>query len=151
VRGVTTFLVLAAVMATGCSSSSHDASVSPTTTSTSSPLSHTQLDRQLCAAYEAFWNSPYSGGEPGPAMMARERALVTAAEAAFDRALHDKVRAVIEAELGLPSFYLHDTASQFRKNASSLPADAKAALAAVEQNDRSVRSACKAAGRPITG
>src|SRR5579862_6386547 len=143
-----TFLVLAAVLATGCSSSSRGASGSSTS---SSPLSRTQLDRQLCAAYETFWNTPYSGGEPGPAMLASERALVTAAEATSDRGLHDTVRAVIDGELGLPDFYLHDTASQFVKNAGSLPADTKAALASVEQNDRSVRSACKAAGRPITG
>lgn len=136
-----TFLVLAAVLAAGCSSSSHGASVS----------ARTQLDRQLCAAYEAFWNTAYSGGEPGPAMLASERALVTAAEATSDRALRDTVRAVIDGELGLPDFYLHDTASQFVKNAGSLPAATKTVLASVQQNDRSVRSACKAAGRPING
>ncbi len=84
-------------------------------------------------------------------MVARERALIDAAEATSDRALHDAVRAVIDGELGLPKFDLHDTAAYYEQNRNRLPPDARAALAAVQHNDQLVETKCDAMGRPING
>jgi len=82
-------------------------------------------------------------------MLTRERALVNAAEATPDQRLHDAVRAVIEGELGLPKFLLHDTTREFQQKRNQLPPDARSALDAVEQNDGAVKSRCGAVGRPI--
>jgi hypothetical protein len=131
----------AAILATGCSHSSKPAE--------SSSASAAAPDRRLCAAYDAFWNTPYGGGEPSPAMLARERALIAAAEATPDQALHDAVRAVIDAELGLPKFDLHDTAQEYRREQAQLSPDAQTALATLEQNHRAIKSKCDAVGRPI--
>jgi len=152
-------LVIAASAATGCSSSSHTArppttppaSSTPTSTSTTVPATAAQLRRRACAAYEAFWDVDYSGGEPSPAMLARERALVTAAEATTDRPLHDAMRGVIEGELGLPRFYLRATAAQLQQEANALPPDAKAALQEVLHNDALVRAKCADHGGPADG
>jgi len=153
VRGAVIGLVLAAVLAAGCSSAKHGVLVPASTAPTSAPsqLSATAGDRELCAAYDAFWNAPYSGGEPDASMQARERTLVSAAQATPDPSLPNAVRDVIDGELGLPKFYLHDTAQQFRKSSSTLSTDARAALTAVEQGDRLVRSKCRAVGRPVAG
>ena len=84
-------------------------------------------------------------------MLERERTLVNAAEATPDKSLHDAVQGVIDGELGLPYFYLHDTASRFQQNLSGLPPDTKTALAAVQRSDSAVRSKCRAAGRAVAG
>jgi hypothetical protein len=151
VRRVLLGLVIAATAAAGCSQSSDRAeppattsAVTSTSTSTSTtvPASAAELHRRACEAYDAFWNVDYSGGEPSPTMLARERDLVTAAQATRDRSLHDAIRGVIEGELGLPRFYIRATAEQLQAQASELPIDARQALQQVLRNDRIVRSKC---------
>ena len=152
-RRVLIALVIAAIGMTGCSKSSHESTGAPptTTTSTAPPTKATiaALDRTLCSAFDAFWNTSYSGGEPSATMVERERALVNAAEATPDQRLHDSMRALIDGELGLPKFLLHDTAREYQQKRDQLPPDARSALDAVEQNDRAVKSMCGAVGRPI--
>jgi hypothetical protein len=106
-------------------------------------------DRQVCAAFAAFWDTPYSGGEPSPTMVATERTLIAVTEATPDEGLHDAVRGVIEGELGLPKFDLRDTAADFAREQRHLPPDARAALQELEQNLRTVESKCAAVGRPV--
>ena len=140
-------LVVAAAVLSGCSKSSPGAKSAPS--STSSALSAAELDRRVCAAYEAFWDADYSGGAPSPAMLAAEQALVTATEATPDQALHDAVRGVIAGEFGLPKFDLRETAPDYQRKLSRLPPDVRAALDSVEQNDRHVEARCDAVGRHI--
>ena len=82
-------------------------------------------------------------------MLARQRALINAAEATPDQPLHDAVRGVIAGELGLPRFLLHDTTIDYRQKLNQLTGDARRALESVEQNDQAVRSRCRAVGRPV--
>jgi hypothetical protein len=145
VRRALLIFVIAAIGVTGCSKSSHGSGAAPTTTTSTA----TALDRKLCEAYDAFWNTPYSGGEPNATMLARERALINAAEATPDQSLHDAVRAVIDGELGLPNFLLHDTAQRYQQKLSQLGPDARTAYDAVVQNDRAVGAKCGAVGRSI--
>ena len=84
-------------------------------------------------------------------MLARERALVAAAEATTDRSLHDAIRSVVEGELGLPRFYLRATAAKLQQEANGLPPDAKAALQEVLHNDALVRSKCADHAGPADG
>ncbi len=144
--------VIAAIGLAGCSKSSHDSSAAPTTTTSTAPptkASTTALDRKLCEAYDAFWHTSYSGAQPSPTMLARERALIDAAEATPDQPLHDAVRSVIAGELGLPRFLLHDTTVEYRQKLNQLTGDARRALESVEQNDQAVRSRCRGVGRPV--
>jgi hypothetical protein len=153
VRRLLLLLVIAAIGVTGCSKSSHESTAAPPTPTTStapqSKASIAELDRKLCSAFDAFWNTSYSGGEPSATMLARERALVNAAEATPDQRLHDSMRELIDGELGLPKFLLHDTAHEYQQKRNQLPPDVRAALDAVELNDRAVESRCGAVGRPI--
>jgi len=142
-------LVIAAIGVAGCSKSSHDSSAAPTTTTSTAPptkATTAALDRKLCEAYDAFWHTSDSGGEPSPTMLARERALIDAAEATPDQPLHDAVRSVIAGELGLPKFLLHDTTLEYRQKLNQLTGDARTALETVEQNDRAVMSRCRVVG-----
>ena len=149
--------LIAAIGLAGCSKSSPGSSAAPTTTTLPTTTStapatkatRTALDRQLCAAYDAFWHTSYSGAQPSPTTLARERALIDAAEATPDRPLHDAVRSVIDGELGLPRFLLHDTTADYRQKLNQLTGDARRALESVEQNDQAVRSRCRAVGRPV--
>lgn len=156
-RRVLLALVIVAIGLAGCSKSSHDTSTAPTTTTLptttstapASKATRTALDRQLCEAYDAFWHTSYSGAQPSPTTLARERALIDAAEATPDQPLHDAVRSVIDGELGLPRFLLHDTTVEYRQKLNQLTGDARRALESVEQNDQAVRSRCRAVGRPV--
>ena len=147
-------LVIAAIGVAGCSKSSHDSSTEPTTTTSIAPptkASMTALDRKLCEAYDAFWHTSYSGAEPSPTTLARERALIDAAEATPDQPLHDAVRSVIAGELGLPKFLLHDTTPDYREKLNQLTGDARKALDTVERNHQAVKSRCGAVGSPVNG
>src|SRR4051794_35595640 len=44
-------------------------------------------DTRVCAAYEAFWDTDYSGGKPSATMLARERRLLDAIAHAPDEKL----------------------------------------------------------------
>lgn len=156
-RRVLLIVVVAAFAATGCSKSSHDSTAPTTTVATTTTTgvpptkaSIAALDRVVCSAYDAFWHTSYSGAEPSAAMLGRERALVHAAEAAIDTPLHDAVRSVIDGELGLPKFLLHDTVQEFQQKQNQLSPDVRAALDEVRQYDQAVRSRCAAVGRPVT-
>jgi hypothetical protein len=144
--------VIVAIGLAGCSKSSHDTSAAPNTTTSTAPptkATRTALARKLCEAYDAFWHTSYSGAQPSPTTLARERALINAAEATPDQPLHDAVRSVIDGELGLPRFLLHDTTPEYRQMLNQLTGDARRALESVEQNDQAVRSRCRALGRPV--
>jgi len=159
VRRLLLLSVIAAIGLAGCSKSPHDSSAAPitttlpTTTSTSPPTkaTTTALDRRLCEAYDAFWHTSDSGSEPSPTMVARERALINAAEATPDQPLHDAVRSVIAGELGLPKFLLHDTTPDYREKLNQLTGDARKALDTVERNHQAVKSRCGAVGSPVNG
>jgi hypothetical protein len=123
--------VIVAIGLAGCSKSSHDTSAAPNTTTSTAPptkATRTALARKLCEAYDAFWHTSYSGAQPSPTTLARERALINAAEATPDQPLHDAVRSVIDGELGLPRFLLHDTTVEYRQKLNQLTGDARRAL-----------------------
>jgi hypothetical protein len=157
VRWLLLLSVIAAIGVAGCSKSSPGSSTAPTPTTPTVPstkvpppkASTTALDRSLCAAYDAFWHTSDSGSEPSPTMLARERALINAAEATPDQPLHDAVRAVIAGELGLPKFLLAGTTLEYRQKLNQLTGGARTALDSVVRNDQAVRTRCRAVGRPV--
>src|SRR5947199_4084644 len=56
-------------------------------------------DKRVCAAYETFWDTGYSGGKPSTTMLAREQKLLDAIAHAHDKKLGAAAKAVVDGEL----------------------------------------------------
>src|SRR3954464_3452822 len=80
-------------------------------------------DKRVCAAYEAFWDTDYSGGKPSATMLARERRLLDAIAHAPDEKPGAAAKAVIDGELTTPPFRPGETSKQYAADLRAITPD----------------------------
>jgi hypothetical protein len=103
--------------------------------------SATVRDRQVCAAFERFYDTGNPGGTPGAALLARRRFVLSAVRTGHDKALGAAVRAYVDIDMSLPP------ASKLK----SLPKPEIARLAQVNRLVPMIEAKCDALGRHING
>jgi hypothetical protein len=103
----------------------------------------------VCAAYEKFWDTDYSGGRPPSRLAAAERALLAALKADHHKSLDVAARGVVGGELSLPRLQRGESLERYNQIIASLPKASKDRLDAVGHDDHVVASECDKLGRHV--
>lgn len=105
-----------------------------------------ERDKQVCAAFETFWDTGYEGPPPSPEMVAASRKLDNAIKHGDDKELTAAAQAVIDGVLSTPPLKSRAAAKGYISSDTF-----KSVTAVVEPNDRLVESRCDQLGRHING
>jgi hypothetical protein len=105
--------------------------------------------RRVCAAYEKFVDTDYSGGPLPAHLAAAEHALLAALHADHHRSLDVAARGVVDGELSLPLLQHGESLDRYNQVVASLPKEIKNRIDAVGPDDRVVESQCDKLGRHV--